>query len=468
MRRTAAGWAWVSCSLGLTFASSAGLGAEALISESPKVALTIYNADLALVEESRNLDLPNGRTRVEFRDVSARIRPETVTLLAADTLIVEQNFDFDLLTPEKLMEKAVGRQVQIVRMNPGNGAELTETANVLSVNNGVVLKIEDRIEVLRADGVPTRVIFDKVPENLRARPTLSVTLQSDRPGPREAKLSYLSNGLSWTADYVALFDDKLGKLDLQGWITLTNRSGTTFNDAQTQLIAGNINLRRAEQHEWDRQRQNPVRSAGQAEGKRPLADYYVYPLQERTTIADNQTKQVGFIDASGIAARKIYEYRADWFDSSSDPLHADVVIRFSNSSTGGLARELPGGVMRVYMRDAQGAPKFVGENAVPHTPAGSELSIKTGEAFDITVQPTLVSRQKAGTWRSEYQMEYLVRNARPEEVTVELRQGGLYRDGEVHKESLKSRRVDAHTLEWAIKVPARGETKLAFTVETGW
>jgi hypothetical protein len=257
-------------------------------------------------------------------------------------------------------------------------------------------------------------------------------------------------------------------LDLQGWITLTNRSGTVFSDAQTQLIAGNINLRRAEQHEWDRSRPNSVRSAGQEEGKRPLADYYVYPLQERTTIADNQTKQVGFIDASGIAARKIYEYRADWFDSSSDPLHANVVIRFSNSSAGGLARELPGGVMRVYMRDAQGAPKFVGENAVPHTPAGSELSIKTGEAFDITVQPTLVSREKAGKWRSQYKMEYLIRNARPEEVTVELRQGGLYRDGEVGEESLKSRRVDAHTLEWAVKVPARGETKLVFTVETGW
>jgi hypothetical protein len=450
--------------------------AHAAAPEGQRLALTIYNQDLALVEDVRSLDFTAGRARLEFKDVSASIRPETVALSATGVEIVEQNFDFDLLTPEKMMEKAVGHPVQIVRTNPGNGNEVTETATVLSVNNGVVLKIGDRIEVLRADGAPTRVIFDKVPENLRARPTLSVNVQSNAAGRRDATLSYLTTGLSWKADYVALFDEQAKKLDMQGWVTLTNKSGTTFSDAVTQLVAGDINIVRAEQPEWQQQQwlqqQQRVRAARQAGNEqgahRPLADYYVYPLTERTTVADNQTKQVGFLDAQGVAARKIYEYSADWFASLTDPEHAAVVVRFSNSSRGGLGAQLPAGMVRVYVRDTDGKPRFVGENRIGHIPQGSEISVKTGDAFDVTVQPTLVKQDRAGFWRSRYSMEYLVRNARSEPVTLDIRQGGLWREGKVLQESIKSTRPDAYTLQWSVPVAANGETKLTFTVETGW
>jgi hypothetical protein len=167
----------------------------------PGLEVTIYNGDLALVRDARQLDIANGRQRLEFKQVSSAIRPETVTLAADGVDIVEQNFDYDLLTPAKLMEKAVGQQVTIVRTNPGTGAETTEVATVVAANEGVVLKIGERIEVLRDDGVPTRVIFAKVPDNLRAQPTLSVTVDSDHAGPRLATLSYLTTGLSWKADY---------------------------------------------------------------------------------------------------------------------------------------------------------------------------------------------------------------------------------------------------------------------------
>jgi hypothetical protein len=446
--------------------------------ENQKLALTIYNNDLALVEDVRTLDFAAGRSRLEFKDVSASIRPETVTLVAPGIGIVEQNFDFDLLTPAKMMEKAVGRQVQIVRTNPGNGQEVTETATVLSVNDGVVLKIGERIEVLRADGAPTRVIFDKVPENLRARPTLSVNVDSQSAGRREATLSYLTTGLSWKADYVALFDEKAGKLDMQGWITLTNQSGTTFSDATTQLIAGDINILRGESpYEWQQQqamlmeqrRMAAVRRGGnEAVGQRPLADYYVYPLAQRTTIADKQTKQVGFLNADGVAARKVYEFAADWFASFSEPANAAVVVRFANSSQGGLGTQLPSGMMRVYVRDAQGNPKFVGENRIGHVPQGSEISVKTGEAFDITVQPSVVSQERVNFLRSRFKMQYVVRNARSSAATVEVRQGGLWRNGTVLEESIKSTRPDAYTVQWAVPVPANGETRLTFTIETGW
>src|SRR5579875_1183387 len=177
------------------------------------VSLTIYNSNLALVQDHRVVNLPAGRSRLELKDVSASIRPETATLDGPGVSVVEQNFDYDLLTPAKMMEKAVGHQVQIVRTNPGNGAQTTETATVLSANGGVVLKIGDRIEVLRDDGVPTRVIFDRVPETLRAQPTLSVLVQA-RGGPTPVDLSYLTTGLSWKADYVALFDEAKGAIDL--------------------------------------------------------------------------------------------------------------------------------------------------------------------------------------------------------------------------------------------------------------
>lgn len=441
-----------------------------LAADDQQLSLTIYNSDLALVQDVRALDFAAGRSRLEFKDVSASIRPETVTLSAAGVGIVEQNFDFDLLTPEKMMEKAVGRTVQIVRTNPGNGAEVTETATVLSVNNGVILKIGERIEVLRADGAPTRVIFGKVPENLRARPTLSVNVESQSAGRRPATLSYLTTGLSWKADYVALFDEKAGKLDMQGWVTLTNRSGTTFENAATQLIAGNINTGGAS-YDWQsaQQRNRSQRGAGnEPSAQRPLADYYVYPLPEPTTIADQQTKQVGFLDADGVTARKAYEYSARWFSSLNEPAHAAVVVRFANSAKGGLGTQLPAGVVRVYVRDAVGSPKFVGENQIEHIPQGSEISVKTGEAFDITVQPTLEKHERVSFWRSQYTMEYLVRNARPEAATVEIRQGGLWRDGRVISETIKSTQPDAYTLQWAVPVAANGETRLRFTLETGW
>jgi hypothetical protein len=434
-----------------------------------EVSVTIYNSDLALVEDARSLDLKAGRQKLEFKDVSAQIRPETVSLSAPGVTILEQNFDYDLLTPDKLMEKAVGQQVKIVRTNPGDGKETTEVATVLAANEGVVLKIGDRIEVLRDDGVPTRVIFDKVPETLRARPTLSVSVEAANAGSRQAKLSYLTSGLSWKADYVALFDEAKNALDLQGWITLSNTSGTPFENARTQLVAGDVN-QLSQNNGYRPPRRSPgMVSAGTENGTgERIADYYVYPLAERTTIAANQNKQVGFLSAQAVAARKVYEVRADWFQSQAEPEKAVVAIQFSNAKLAGLGSQLPAGTMRVYMRDAAGDPKFVGENAIGHTPAGSELSIKTGEAFDVSSQATLVADTKVSKTRSRYEMRYLLRNAKAQPVTVELRQAGLGRDGEVKAESLKSRRIDARTLGWSVPVPANGETTLTFTVETGW
>ncbi len=450
--------------------------------EKPGLSVTIYNSNQALVDDVRRLDIAAGRQRLELKDVSAAIRPETVTLTGEGLSIVEQNFDFDLLTPQKMMEKAVGQQVQIVRTNPGNGQETTETATVLSANEGVILKIGDRIEVLRDDGVPTRVIFNGVPETLRARPTLSVTVDSARAGPRLVDLSYLTTGLSWKADYVALFDETGGRLDLQGWITLTNQSGTSFVDADTQLVAGEVAIGGAPPPPiWPRNKAMPRAMMGTLE--RPasppaeeggptapaqLGDVHVYHLPERTTIAQNQTKQVSFLDAHGVAARKIYRWSLPDFQSADNPSSAEVAVAFANAANAGLSAGLPAGTIRVYERDNAGAPKFVGENGVGHTPQGSELAVKIGEAFDVTVQPTLVSSDVINKRRTRYAMSYRLRNARPAPVTVELRQGGLREQNTVIAESLSGRSIDAYTRGWTVTVPAAGETVLTATLETWW
>ncbi len=459
----------ISSAAALAFAAS--LGAPALAQDAPveqQLSLTVYNSNIALVQDIRPIDLKAGRTRVEFKGVSGEIRPETVSLSAPGVGVVEQNFDFDLLTPAKMMEKAVGRQVRIVRYG-ADGKQVTETATVLSVNDGVILRIGDHIEVLHDGGEPTQVLFDSIPENLRAQPTLSVTMSAAAAGKRNATLSYMTGGLSWKADYVALFDEKRGTMDLQGWVTLTNNSGVTYRDAKTQLVAGEVNLVNNDWEWQQRYRRGSTTSAGTGGGEgNPIADYYLYPLPERVTVANNQTKQVGFLSAAAVPARKVYRWEATSFSSQTAPEHAKVMIEFSNAKDGTASMPMPAGILRIYVRDQEGEPKFIGENRVDHTPVGSQLAVQTGEAFDVTVQGTVVSANKINAGRTRYSMDYVVKNARPVPVTVELAHVGLGRDGKVDKESQPSRRLDAQTLSWDVEVPANGEKHLTFTVEAGW
>ena len=439
------------------------------------VAITIYNEDRALIQDRRELSLPGGRSRQEFPDVSAQIRPETVTLTGNGIGIVEQNFDFDLLTPAAMMQKAVGETVTLVRTNPATGAEIRERARILAANSGVVMQIGDRIEVLRDDGLPTRVIFDRVPEQLRARPTLSVTVDASRGGRQPVTLNYLSGGLGWAADYVALFDEANGRMDVQGWITLTNRSGTTYHNARTLLVAGTVNSDYARRDPRGRYIPPPpppppggmVGAGTETANRERLGGYYLYPLPERTTIADKQTKQVSFLDVDNAPAARAYEYRNGWLQSFEEPQSASSVLRFSSSRAGGLGDALPAGTVRVYQRDARGNPQFVGEHHIGHTPMGSSLSLATGEAFDIKVRPVVVERTRVNTsprWRTA--MRYTLTNAGPRPVTVDLVQSGLWGDTRIVQESQKSDRQTADQASWRVEVPANGEAMVTATFDT--
>ena len=435
-----------------------------------QLSVTIYNGGQALVQDIRQIAFPTGRSRQEFPDVSAQIRPQAVSFAADGTAIVEQNFDYDLLSPNALMQKAVGETVTLLRTNVATGAETRERAKVLAVNGGVVLQIGPRIEVLRDDGMPVRVIFDKIPTNLRAKPTLSITVDSQRAGTRAATLSYLTGGLGWAADYVSLYDEKAGTVDVQGWVTLTNSTGTTFDQARTLLVAGTPSGQAANSRSRPTPPGNLRRAGTETAPREQLGDFYLYPLAERTTIANAQTKQVSFLDVSGVPAQKIYEFTVGSFDTMTEPRSAASVIKFNTSAKGGgLGDALPAGTVRFYQRDLRGDPQFIGENRIGHTPMGSELGLATGEAFDVKVQSTVVKRERMSPriWRTS--MSYLLTNARTQPVTIDLVQRGLdwyWDDTRIVTESQKSERLDSDGTKWRVAMPANGEVTVTATFET--
>ncbi|HEX8841661.1 MAG TPA: DUF4139 domain-containing protein [Sphingomicrobium sp.] len=441
------------------------------------VSVTIYNNDRALVEDKRVLDIPAGRSRQEFRDVSAQIQPETVTLSGRGLDIVEQNFDFDLLSPAALMQNAVGQTVTLVRVNPATGAEVRERARILAANGGVVMQIGDRIEVLRDDGLPARVIFDGVPPSLRARPTLSVTLQAAGGGSRPVSLTYLTPGLSWSADYVALFDEPNGRMDVQGWVTLTNNSGTPYVNANTLLVAGAVgqaNPYSPRPYYGGRYPPPPPppppptidRAGTETAGRERLGDFYLYPLPERTTISDKQTKQVSFLDVRNTPAVRAYEFRNGWLTTSDQPLSANTVLRFSSSRSQGLGDALPAGTVRVYQRDSRGNPQFVGEHRIGHTPMGSDISLATGQAFDVKVRPVVEERTRLSGDRWRTRMRYSLTNAGPKPITVDLVQSGLWGDTRIVDESMKSERLSADETRWKVPVAANGQATVTATFDS--
>ncbi|MGW8313502.1 MAG: DUF4139 domain-containing protein [Desulfuromonadales bacterium] len=447
------------------------------LADQQEVAVTIYNDDLALVRDQRQVSLPHGRIDLALREVSARIRPETALLHSlvhpGDLTILEQNFDFDLLTPRKLLEKYVGKEVQLVRTHPESGEDRFVTARVLAANDGVVLKVGDHIET----GIPGRLVFPDVPENLRDRPTLVVTLENSRAGRQTLELSYLTGGLSWRADYVAELNQEDNALDLSGWVTLTNQSGTTFENALLQLVAGDINRVREEMQF----RGDMVMEATMAKAAAPqmqeegLFEYHLYTLQRPTTLRDNQTKQVSLLNADRIAIDKEfrlqgspYYYRGQQADLGQK-LKVGVYVEFDNRKQNRLGLPLPKGIIRVYKKDQRGHPQFVGENRIDHTPENEKVRLKLGDAFDVTADRRQTDFRKLGgdsryNYRFESAYQITLKNAKDQAVVVTVVEP-VPGDWSILQESHPHTKAAADAALWKIEVPAKGQTVLDYRVE---
>ena len=448
------------------------------------LAVTIYNDNLALVKDTREVRLPKGPAKLAFQEVSAQIRPETASLrnltTARDFWVAEQNFDFDLLTPQKLLEKYVGEQVTVVRSLPaadGSGAkEVREEATVLATNAGTILQFADRIET----SFPGRIIFPKVPGNLRARPTLVISLHSGAERAQQLELSYLTGGLSWRADYVANLAPDEKTLDLSGWVTLTNQSGAAYPNATLQLVAGDVN----------RAQQRPERLLAKADMARSMAaaaprmaeeslfEYHLYTLDRPTTLAVNQTKQVALLTASAVPVRKDYllqgqnYYYSGSYGDLGEKQKVGVFLEFDNKESSRLGMPLPKGILRVYKRDSEGRAQFVGEDNLDHTPKNELVRLKLGDAFDVTArrkQTDYKSLGRQGKFGSVHESAFQVelKNAKKEAVTVSLLEP-LPGDWEVIQESHPHTKEAAGTAKFRVTVPAEGSATLTYRVRVRW
>lgn len=437
------------------------------LAEQTAVAVAIYNNDLALVRDSRRLTLGQGRNRLALVDVSARLRAQTALLAATDGTqlrTLEQNLEFDLLTPQKLLEKSVGKEVTIVKTHPRTGEETRLRALVLSTASGVVLKIGNEIHT----SAPGRIVFDSVPPNLRDRPTLTIDLEASRAGTVAAELTYLTSGLSWNADYVAQLNDKEDKLDLNGWVTLVNRSGTSYRDAKLQLVAGDPNrVRAGMERSLDEARPAPApKSAMRTEA---VFDYHLYELERPTTIAENQQKQVALLTAGGVTVEKQYlltshgqYYRSRY--TVPGTVKAEVWLHFANDKKSNLGIPLPRGIVRVYKRDSSGKAVFVGEDAINHTAEGERVRLKVGQAFDVSGIRTQTDFKGEVSWRiyeSAYKIE--LNNAKAEPVVVTISEA-IPGDWTMLAESLRHAKATSNLVEWKVPVPAKGKAELTFRV----
>ena len=446
------------------------------------VAVTIYNGDLALVKDQRKITLKTGVNKLALRDVSAQIRPETALLRSISNpgslVLQEQNFDFDLLTPAKLLEKYVGKTVSIIKTNPATGIETTEQATVLSANNGVVLKVGNRIETGLLSSQNSRIVYDDVPANLRDRPTLVTQLSNKVAAEQTVELSYLTGGLGWKADYVAELNPKEDSIDLSGWVTLTNTSGATYQNAKLQLVAGDVN--RAQ--EPARPMAMMVRKSAMMEdgaaapmAEESLLEYHLYTLDRPTTIAENQTKQVALLSANGIPARKELVLRgADYYYQGQygeigTKMKVSAFVEFDNKEAAHLGMPLPKGVLRVYKKDNAANAQFVGEDSIDHTPKNETVRLKLGESFDVTADKKqtdfkVLPRPSKGNNLYESAYEIKLKNAKKERVTV-IVQEPINGDWKILSENNPHVKANSQLAVWTIEIPAEGTTTLTYRAQ---
>ncbi len=439
------------------------------LADQKRVNVTIYNGDLSLIHDRRHVTLSKGENPLAWRDVSAHLdgtsvlvesitRPDAVTVL-------EQNFDFDLLRPSALLDKAVGQEVTIVRDHPFPGQAARERARLLSTNEGIILQYADRIETSLDNGY---IVYTSLPPNLRDRPTLVLDLESKLDGPQDVELSYLTSGLGWHAEYVGQVSPNDDRVDLNGLVTLTNTSGASYRNAHVQLVAGNVHV-------------PPPPSPAQlrtiarvsdtyAAQQENFFEYHLYTLPRPTTIEENQTKQVGFMSAHNVPIHETLELRgsAYYYRGSNADLGAKLPVSaylsFENKG-GELGVPLPGGLVRLYKTDSRGISQFLGADRIDHTPRNETVRLHVGESFDVTARKKqtnfhIVSSDPA-IIESSY--EITLGNAKDQAVDV-LVVEPIPSDWEMLSESAPHTKSSSGTASWTVHVPPNEHVTLTYSV----
>ncbi|MFC1735368.1 DUF4139 domain-containing protein [Candidatus Hydrogenedentota bacterium] len=435
------------------------------------IAVTVYNNGLGLVREARNLELPKGVNELRFMDVAQQIDATSVhikSLTAPDKLsVLEQNYEYDLLEPNKLLDKYVGKRIKLLYYNPYTDREELKTAEFLSNNSGRIFRIGKEIHI----NPGAKVILPEIPENLIAKPTLVWMLDNNVKGPQKIEASYLTNGMSWRADYVVVLDktDKLA--DLSGWVTITNNSGGTFRNANLKLVAGDVQRVQEEirgRYTGGRTKLKAA-MAGERFEEESFFEYHLYTLQRPSTVKDKQTKQISLLEAAEIPVKKLLIFRGQthfYRQMLGGPLTNQKVstyLEIANKKENNLGMPLPKGRVRAYKADKSGSLQFIGEDNIDHTPKNEKIKIKMGESFDVVAERKQMDWKKIASSIYESEWEISLRNHKNEDVEVIIEEP-VQGDWQVLKSSHQYKKYDAHTLKFIVKVPKDKETKISYRV----
>jgi hypothetical protein len=454
-------------------------GAATTQKDQTDLSVTVYNSNLALIRDVRAIHLPLGVAPLRFEDVAASIMPATVHFRSltdpAKLGVLEQNYEYDLLDPNKLLQKYVGRELDVIystedgsmsRQVVGKGLLLADNAG------GTVWKIGDRI-VPHAQPLS----YPDLPGDLYSRPTLIWTLENHGADAQRVEASYLTGNMNWSADYVLTVSRDEERADLDGWVTLVNNSGTAYNNAQLQLVAGNVH--RSEQDDMrirdyamlEAAAPSPKAAPFQQEG---FGEYHLYTLDRRTSIQENETKQISLLSGTNIPVEKYLqvEGQQNWYRNPQGignpiPQPVKVFYRFKNDQKSNLGMPLPAGTVRVYQADSKGALQFAGENWITHTPKDEPVRVYIGDAFDVVCERKEADYKRLAPDLAEFEYQITLRNHKDGPVNVEVREpvGG---DWEVLNENYKSTKLDATTIGFTIPVEKDGSATLDYRVRVKW
>jgi hypothetical protein len=441
--------------------------------------VTVYNSNIALVRDVRNLSLPTGTFRLKFMDIAATVNPATVhfrSLTDPDKLgVIEQNYEYDLLEPAKLLHKYVGKEITLIRSYQDNGTTKREEikATLLSDNNGQVWKIGNDIVT---GGYAESYRFPDIPANLYDRPTLLMSLENSGSRKQQIEASYLANNLSWNSDYVLTVarDDRAA--DLDGWVTLVNNSGTAFHNARLQLVAGDLN--RLPQNSGGVAREmmamkSAVPAAPQFQQEN-FSEYHLYTLGRRTSVEDKETKQISLLAGTDVPVQKIFVVNGQnyYYHSRQNPglpIKDNVMVfyKFKNDEKAGLGIPIPAGNVRVYQKDSKGGILFVGEDHIDHTPKDESISVHIGNAFDVVSERKQTDYKSiaSNTWEMEF--EITIRNHKDSAITVQVNEpiGG---DWEMLNSSYKYTKTSAWAAQFNVPVDKNGTSVLRYRVRAHW
>jgi hypothetical protein len=449
------------------------------LSDQADLNITVYNSNIALVRDVRNLTLPSGAFRLKFMDIAATVNPATVhfrSLTDPDKLgVIEQNYEYDLLEPAKLLHKYVGKEVTLVRSYQDNGTTKHEEikATLLSDNNGQVWKIGNDIVT---GGYAESYRFPDIPANLYDRPTLLMSLENSGARKQQIETSYLANSLSWNSDYVLTVtrDDKAA--DLDGWVTLVNNSGTAFHNARLQLVAGDLNRiqERGRNEMMDARIMAKAAPAPAQFQQENFSEYHLYTLGRRTSVEDKETKQISLLEGTGVPVEKIFVVNGQNFyyrsaQAPGQPQKDPVMVyyKFKNEEKAGLGMPLPAGSVRVYQKDSKGGILFVGEDRIGHTPKDENVTIHIGNAFDVIAERKQTDFKKIDTHTWEMEYEITLRNHKDSPITVQVNEpiGG---DWEMLDSSYKFTKTAAFAAQFNVPVDKNGTSVLKYRIRAHW